>query len=459
MGEPHTAVDRLDAPTLANACRCSVPHAQRWLGPIASACRAFAINTPQRLAAFLAQIGHESGGLRYTEEIWGPTPAQTRYEGRKDLGNTEPGDGQRYRGRGLIQITGRYNYRACREGLRDDGIDCPDFEATPEDLASPEWAAITAAWYWDSHRLNVLADTGTAADFELITRRINGGLNGQADRLLRWDLATAAMLLLPAAMADATTAPTSAPSPPPHPAPQPAPDRSAGVDLASPPAQPGGHVNGQGEWISDAPATAHASAPTPFETFADFVAGDTSPQPSQEQPMAPFIAAALPALIDLVPKLGSLFASGSATAQRNVRAAQIVVDAAKAAVGATNEQEMVERITTDKTAADKARQAVEGVWFQIQEVGGGVDAARKADLAAMQAGAGAPFWKSSPSFWVAIGLLPLVYMIVGNVVGLLGIPLSDEVRSAIANGVVGLVLGGLIGYYYGQSTSRNRGST
>lgn len=177
----------------------------------------------------------------------------------------------------------------------------------------------------------------------------------------------------------------------------------------------------------------------------------------KEQPMTPFLMAALPALIDLVPKLGSIFASGSATAQRNVKAAEIVVEAAKSAIGATNEQDLVERIKKDPAAATTAKQAIESVWFQLQEVAGGVEAARKADAAAMQAAAsGVPFWKSSPSFWVAVALLPLVYMIVANVVGVLGQPLSDEVRSAIANGVVGLILGGLIGYYYGQSASRNR---
>lgn len=69
------------------------------------------INTPAHQAAFLAQIGHESGQLKWVKEIWGPTPAQSCYEGRKDLGNTEPGDGRQFFGRGLIQVTGRENYR------------------------------------------------------------------------------------------------------------------------------------------------------------------------------------------------------------------------------------------------------------------------------------------------------------------------------------------------------------
>ena len=79
----------------------------------------------KRVAAFIAQIGHESGQLVYAREIWGPTPAQAKYEGRKDLGNTVPGDGFKYRGRGLIQITGRANYAACGEPLGLDRINQP----------------------------------------------------------------------------------------------------------------------------------------------------------------------------------------------------------------------------------------------------------------------------------------------------------------------------------------------
>ena len=84
---------------------------------------------------------------------------------------------------------------------------------------------------------------------------------------------------------------------------------------------------------------------------------------------------------------------------------------------------------------------------------GGIAAAREAD--AVFVASGEPIWRS-PSFVVALGLLPLVYMVVGAVVGLFGAPFSEDVRAAIANGIVGLILGGLIGYYYGQTTSRNR---
>lgn len=138
----------------------------------------------KRVAAFVAQIGHESGQLVYVREIWGPTPAQAKYEGRKDLGNTVAGDGLKYRGRGLIQITGRANYAACGEALGLDLINQPEL------LEQPKNACLSAAWFWATNGLNTLAD---ADRFEAITRRINGGLNGQADRLKLWKKATAVL--------------------------------------------------------------------------------------------------------------------------------------------------------------------------------------------------------------------------------------------------------------------------
>ncbi|WP_018991312.1 glycoside hydrolase family 19 protein [Aromatoleum toluclasticum] len=132
------------------------------------------IVTPERIRAFLAQIGHESARLIHVREIWGPTPAQRRYEGRADLGNTEPGDGRRFMGRGLIQITGRANYRDAAEALGED------FLAYPALLETPKWASLSAGWFWSSRGLNALADEG---EFDGITRRINGGQTGRADRI------------------------------------------------------------------------------------------------------------------------------------------------------------------------------------------------------------------------------------------------------------------------------------
>jgi putative chitinase len=145
-----------------------------WLAPINEAMIEYGIDTPRRIAAFLAQIAHESGSLRYVRE----NASGEAYEGRLDLGNTQPGDGPRFRGRGLIQITGRHNYRQCSIALF--GIAELLLDA-PETLEQPMHAARSAAWYWWSRGLNILADCPDS--FATITRRINGGLNGQADRL------------------------------------------------------------------------------------------------------------------------------------------------------------------------------------------------------------------------------------------------------------------------------------
>lgn len=169
---------------LSAALGVPMARAQTWADPISAATALYAIDTPQRLAAFLAQVGHESGRFIFLTELWGPTSAQDGYEGRADLGNTQPGDGFRYRGRGLIQITGRANYQRAGDELTLPLIDHPEL------LAQPDNAALSAAWFWNSHGLNVLADAG---DFETITRRINGGLNGLEDREALWKTAKAAL--------------------------------------------------------------------------------------------------------------------------------------------------------------------------------------------------------------------------------------------------------------------------
>jgi len=130
------------------------------------------IDTPLRQAHFLAQVGHESGELRYTEEI----ATGDAYEGRRDLGNVEPGDGRRFKGPGLIPLTGRANYQAYGSAIGRDLVsgDNPRMVATDPDLAVD-----VACWFWQVHGLNALADRD---DVELVTRRINGGLNGFEDR-------------------------------------------------------------------------------------------------------------------------------------------------------------------------------------------------------------------------------------------------------------------------------------
>lgn len=148
------------------------------------------INTPKRIAAFLAQVGHESGQLQYVREL-GSAQYLSKYDTGAlavRLGNTpEPdGDGQKYRGRGLIQITGRDNYRQCSLGLFGDDR----LLFLPELLEKPQWAAESAAWFWDQNGLNELADRD---QFNSITRRINGGLNGLQNRLQLWARARAVL--------------------------------------------------------------------------------------------------------------------------------------------------------------------------------------------------------------------------------------------------------------------------
>ncbi|MEE4626613.1 glycoside hydrolase family 19 protein [Pseudomonas alliivorans] len=137
----------------------------------------YQIVTTLRIAAFIAQIGHESSQLRHLRELGGADYLARYDTGRlaARLGNTPlaDGDGQRYRGRGLIHITGFDNYRACGEALALDLI------GQPELLEQPAHAAMSAAWFWSSRGLNSLADNG---EFLRITKAINGGTNGLADR-------------------------------------------------------------------------------------------------------------------------------------------------------------------------------------------------------------------------------------------------------------------------------------
>lgn len=138
----------------------------------------FSINTPARAAAFLAQLGHESGQFRYMAEL----ASGEAYEGRVDLGNTEPGDGKKFKGHGPIQITGRANHKACSLALYGD----ERLLDTPELLEQPEDGCRAAGWFWKTRGLNMLADEG---DFDRITKRINGGQNGREDRRALWAVA------------------------------------------------------------------------------------------------------------------------------------------------------------------------------------------------------------------------------------------------------------------------------
>lgn len=146
------------------------PHDSATYVPLINAAMAEAlINTRLRVAAFLAQIAHESCELRYMQEI----ADGSAYEGRADLGNTEPGDGPRYKGRGPLQLTGRWGYQHAGTALHLDLVNNPD------SVATPQVGFRTSVWIWTWKQLNYFAD---ASNFREITRRINGGFNGEEQR-------------------------------------------------------------------------------------------------------------------------------------------------------------------------------------------------------------------------------------------------------------------------------------
>ena len=151
----------------------------RWQQPLGAVMARHGIDTPLRQAHFLAQIGHESGDLRHVEEL----ADGSAYEGRRDLGNVAAGDGRRFKGRGLIQLTGRANYTRYGQAIGQDLLT----GSNPGRVAwDPMLAADVAGWFWAVNQVNILAD---ADDLRGVTRRINGGFNGLADRQARLDRA------------------------------------------------------------------------------------------------------------------------------------------------------------------------------------------------------------------------------------------------------------------------------
>jgi len=153
-----------------------------FLVPLNQSCVIAEIQTKDQASMYLAQLGHESGCFRYTKEIYGPTAQQLKYELpnalAKRLGNTNVGDGKRFIGHGLIQVTGRYNHKVTTKEL-SKFMPCPDFEANPEKLSLPLWAALSAGLYWRIHKLNSYV---LKRDFIGLTKKINGGTTGLAHR-------------------------------------------------------------------------------------------------------------------------------------------------------------------------------------------------------------------------------------------------------------------------------------
>jgi putative chitinase len=140
----------------------------------------FGITTNLRLAHFLSQCAHESGNFKYTSELGGENYLK-KYEGRKDLGNTEVGDGVKFKGRGYLQCTGRVNYKSLSEAF---GV---DFISNPE-LVSTDYPLSSAGWFFKKNKLWSICDKGSSdLVVKELTKRINGGYNGYDDRLLRFN--------------------------------------------------------------------------------------------------------------------------------------------------------------------------------------------------------------------------------------------------------------------------------
>jgi putative chitinase len=182
----------------------------KWLEPLNNTFDKYQINTPKRQAAFIGQCGHESNNFRTLEEnlhyssnalmrVWpsrfpdndvaekyanNPEKIANKvYSGR--MGNTEDGDGWKYHGRGLIQLTGKDNYKRCGDSIGIDLVNHPDL------LLQSDYAALSAGWFWSKHGLNQLADLG---DWVAITKRINGGIHGIDDRVARTNKALAVLV-------------------------------------------------------------------------------------------------------------------------------------------------------------------------------------------------------------------------------------------------------------------------
>jgi putative chitinase len=173
----------------------------KWLEPLQETFEKYQINTPKRQACFLGQTMHESGGFKFLKEnlnysakaLMNTWPsrfpdmdtaekferqpekiANKVYSGR--MGNTEDGDGAKYIGRGLIQLTGKDNYRAFGEAISEDLV------ANPQLVEEPRYAALSAGWFWNRKQLNLLADS---MDIDTMTKRINGGNIGIQDRIAK----------------------------------------------------------------------------------------------------------------------------------------------------------------------------------------------------------------------------------------------------------------------------------
>ena len=170
-------------------------------------------------------------------------------------------------------------------------------------------------------------------------------------------------------------------------------------------------------------------------------------------PLIPIITAVLPSLISAIPQLGKLFGSGSEVSERNIAAATKVLETVTQATGAVNALDAAEKIAADPAAADAARQAVQSIWFELVEAGGGgIDGARKADVARS---AGDWQWNRSASFLIALPLILILLLAVCSILfPVLGGEWPPDTRTAVVTLIVGSIIGSLTGYYFGSMTGK-----
>jgi len=302
-------------------------------------------DSPTHVAQWLAQIAHESGQLVYVREI----ADGSAYEGRHDLGNTEPGDGPRFRGRGLLQLTGRANVTAYSQAA---GV---DFVTHPELLEMPAYAADSAGWFWHIHDLGSLAE---ALDPVLAcTKRINGGVNGLAERRVFYRAALAALA--------SDVAPTL------HP------DVDVGISVPS------------------------KAIPAPIvESTPAYTA------PKEPTMLPALLAALLPGLLSALPELARVIKNDNVP-ERNIAIAKKAFEVIIPAVSAANAQEAVDKITNDPQALATAREAVAPM-LEIIEVGGGIPAARKFTTDIL-ASAAPPWAKVGWGFTIAVLAFGIIF--------------------------------------------------
>lgn len=170
----------LTAQLLASLMQCPVSRAEPFIDSCNFMLDQYDISTSLRLAHLCAQYGHETGGLLYMRELWGPTSQQAKYDPPNalatSLGNTSKGDGYTFRGAGWCQLTGRANFQRASNDL------CIDFVAKPDEVATSEFAPVVGGLFWQWGNINAAADRD---DVQAVTRKINGGLTGLADREAR----------------------------------------------------------------------------------------------------------------------------------------------------------------------------------------------------------------------------------------------------------------------------------